>query len=177
MRAAFLTIALIVPLAAFAAGGGSFAPPPPTETTTKCSGAQVWDNKTKSCVDSRDSSLSDQDRYHAVRELAYAGVYDRASAVLATFEHPQASEPLTYAGFIARKTGNTAAALGYYEQALAADPDNLLARSYLGQGFVAVGNLTAARAQLQEIRARGGRETWAEFALETSIRTSRGYAY
>ncbi|MEM8582143.1 MAG: tetratricopeptide repeat protein, partial [Pseudomonadota bacterium] len=66
---------------------------------------------------------------------------------------------------------------GYYEQALAADPDNLLARSYLGQGFVAVGNLTAARAQLQEIRARGGRETWAEFALETSIRTSRGYAY
>ncbi|MDJ0860276.1 MAG: tetratricopeptide repeat protein [Dinoroseobacter sp.] len=177
MRIFFLTTALIAPAIAFAAGGGSTTPPKPTETTTNCSGAKVWDSKTRSCVDSRESSLSDQDRYDAVQELAYAGAYDRAQEVLATFEIPESSGALTYAGFIARKRGDLVSAFVYYARALDVDPDNILARSYMGQGYVAQGDLAAARDQLQEIRARGGRETWAEFALETAIRTGRGYSY
>jgi len=41
---------------------------------------------------------------------------------------------------------------------LTEDPDNTLARSYLGQAHVAQGDLGAARDQLRQIRARGGRD-------------------
>lgn len=176
MRTALLTAALIFPTGAFAVGDGSM-PPDTTETTTTCSGAKVWDATTRSCVDSRDSRMNDDDRYKAVRELAYAGEFERARAVLSSFEAPESSGALTYAGFIARKTGDMAGALTAYARALALDPDNILARSYLGQGYAAQGDMEAARAQLREIRARGGRETWAEFSLETAIRTGRGFAY
>lgn len=177
MRTVFLAAAILAPAAVLAAGGDSFTPPTPTETTTTCSGAQVWDSKTQSCVDSRESSLTDQHRFDAVRELAYSGAYDRATAVLASFDAPDSSDAQTYAGFIARKTGDMDAAFDHYAKALQADPDNVLARSYMGQGYVAVGNLDAAHAELREIRARGGRETWAEFALESALKTGQGYAY
>ncbi|MCY4334529.1 MAG: hypothetical protein OXC60_07615, partial [Litoreibacter sp.] len=61
--------------------------------------------------------------------------------------------------------------------ALEADADNLLARSYLGQGLVVVGDRAGAKLQLTEIRARGGRNTWAEFALKSAIATGVGSNY
>jgi tetratricopeptide (TPR) repeat protein len=177
MRTLLFSALACVPVIGFAAGEDTFTPPTPTETTTTCSGATVWDPKTQSCVDTRDSSLTDQDRYDAVRELAYAGAYTRAQAVLASFSAPRTSGALTYAGFIARKTGDMNAAYAFYAQALEIDPDNVLTRSYLGQAHVEQGDLVAARAELREIRARGGRETWAEFSLQSAISSGKGYAY
>ena len=57
------------------------------------------------------------------------------------------------------------------------DPDNLLARSYMGQGHVASGEMVLAQAQLTEIRMRGGRNTWAEASLVQAITTGSGTSY
>jgi Tfp pilus assembly protein PilF len=84
---------------------------------------------------------------------------------------------LTYRGFTARKLGNLQLADMYYDQALTVNPDNILARSYMGQGKVAAGDKVAAMAQLREIQARGGAGTWAETSLRDAIQTGSTYNY
>ena len=41
----------------------------------------------------------------------------------------------------------------------------------MGQGLVEAGDRAGAKLQLAEIRQRGGRETWAEYALKTALRS------
>ena len=65
----------------------------------------------------------------------------------------------------------------FYEQAIAANPDNMLARSYMAQGFVAEGRTDEAIAQWREIKARGGEGSWAEASLRKAIRTGMTYSY
>ena len=177
MRTLLLSCALLLPTAAFAAGGGSFNPPSTTKTTTDCKAGEVYDEKSKTCVDSSQSSVTDDLRYDAVRELAYAGAFGRAELVLNNFDEPRDDRALTYRGFIARKSGDVGSAMDWYTAALAENPDNLLARSYMGQGFVESGDMASARGQLTEIRARGGRGTWAEFSLAQALQSGSGYAY
>lgn len=178
MRSVFLSLALsIAPLAAFAVGFNDDDPPTPTETTTTCTNGQVWDADANSCVEPDKSSLNDTDRMNAVRELAYAGRLSEAERVLNAVTDQDADAVLTYRGFIARKSGQTDAAFAWYERALAVNPDNLLARSYLGQWHVETGNITLARAQLSEIRQRGGRSTWPEVSLRMAIQSGTGYSY
>lgn len=177
MRHLLLTALLIAPTAVFPAGGDSFTPPTQTQTTKTCSKGQIWDDASKSCVDSSQSSLDDDQRYQAVRELAYAGAYDRAAAVLDSFADARDDRALTYRGFLARKTGQSDAAFALYAAALERNPDNLLARSYMGQGLVAAGQRDAARLQLAEIRARGGAGTWAEEALDRALKRGSAYNY
>ena len=61
--------------------------------------------------------------------------------------------------------------------ALAQNPDNLLARSYMGQGLVLEGDWVGAKRQYDEIIARGGRGTWAEASLRDAITTGTTYTY
>ena len=177
MRIPLTLLLLVAPTLALAVGDDSPSAPTPTETTTKCKGGQIYDSTTKSCADASQSSFDDDDRYLAVRELAYAGALNRASQILDAFEVPDDDRALTYRGFIARKSGDFDTARVYYTAAITKNPDNLLARSYMGQGLAEAGKLDAARAELAEIRARGGRNTWAEFALSSAIRSGKGYAY
>ncbi|RVT84505.1 hypothetical protein DXV76_12550 [Rhodobacteraceae bacterium CCMM004] len=165
------------PLAALAVGSDDSTPPKPTQTNTDCTGAQVWDEKTQSCVDARDSRLDDATRLDAVRELAHAGALDRAGAVLDAIADQSGDGALTYRGFLARQTGDMDAAMLWYARALDSNPDNLLARSYMGQGLAAMGDMAGARAQLTEIRTRGGRFTWPEVALRLAIESGRAPAY
>ena len=176
MRHLILPLVLSLPTGALAVGGGSSTPPTPTETTTTCENGQIYDADTQTCVNPDQARLDDDTRYGAVRELAYAGRYDDALRVIETMD-PADDRALTYRGFIARKTGDQPAALAYYRAALEANPDNLLARSYMGQGFAEAGDFDAARVELREIRARGGRETWPEVALRLAIETGTGPAY
>lgn len=166
-----------LPFAALAAGGDSFAPPVKSETTKSCSGSKIWDAKTRTCVDASQSQWDDDDRHQAVRELAYAGAYDRALAVLAGYDEAEDARALTYRGFIARKTGDMDAAMAFYAAALEIDPDNHAARSYRAQGYLEIGQRRLAEAELREIKARGGRETWAAFSLAQALRSNTGYAY
>jgi tetratricopeptide (TPR) repeat protein len=63
---------------------------------------------------------------------------------------------LNYLGYAHRKAGMIEAGIAYYQQALAIDPDYLLVREYLGEGYVAAGKVELARQQLKEIAARCG---------------------
>ena len=155
---------------AFAAGSDGGGSPSPTPTTTECTDGKVYDEKTKTCVDAESNLIDDDTRYDAIRELAYAAQYDRALMVLATAERQDDPRMLNYRGFIARKLGDLDTAMVFYEKALAADPDYLLARSYMGQGLIAQGDLVGALAQLREIEARGGAGGWPHQALDKALR-------
>ncbi|OYW48869.1 MAG: hypothetical protein B7Z31_14835, partial [Rhodobacterales bacterium 12-65-15] len=70
----FLAAALaFAPAFAFAAGSDDSEPPKPTETTTECARGEVWDEKTRTCIKAEGAGLTDDQRFGAVRELAYAG--------------------------------------------------------------------------------------------------------
>ncbi|MDX8348148.1 hypothetical protein SLH49_09130 [Cognatiyoonia sp. IB215446] len=174
----FAAMALVLaPTFALAVGGDDYDPPAPSETTETCSDGQVWDIATQSCTAPEDSTNDDNARLNDVRELAYAGQYVAALDVLDSLENPNAPLALTYYGFAHRKAGRVAVGMAYYRAALAADPDNLLVRSYMGQGHVEAGEVALAQVQLTQIRMRGGRGTWAELALAQAIATGIGYAH
>jgi len=172
-----LIVGLALPGAALAAGSDSPTPPTPTETTTKCKKTEIWDKKTKKCVAAQSGQLDNDTLYQAARELAYAGRPDDALVVLSVMTEGQTDRVLTYMGFANRKAGRVELAMKYYQEALAKNPDNILARSYMGQGFVAEGQLQLASAQLDEIVARGGAGTWPEQSLRHAIRTGQTYSY
>lgn len=165
----------------FAAGdeqSGTVAKPPTTtETTRECRGVRVWDPARKRCVRPKGASLDDGTLYRAVRELAYAGRYNDAQGVLRVMSDQSDDKVLTYWGFTYRKMGKGDLARAYYQQAIDRNPDNLLARSYMGQGFIEDGETDAAITQWREIKARGGEGSWAEASLREAIRTGFTYSY
>ena len=165
-----LTVAL-APSLGWAIGFDEDEPPTPTETTTVCKDGQIYDEETESCVDPQSGALDDDTLYDAVREFAYAGQLTHAQTALAAMSNQHDDRVLTYWGFTHRKRGDMATGMAYYEQALARNPNNFLARSYMGQAFVDMGAVDRAEAQLDEIDARGGAGTWAATALATAINT------
>ena len=172
-----LILLMCLPGHSFAASGGDTAAPKPTQTTKSCWGVRVWDEKKKRCVRPKESSLDTEGLYGAVRELAYAGRYQDAQGVLLAMPDQQDDRVLTYWGFTHRKLGNMTLANAFYSQAIAQNPNNILARSYMGQGFVEDGKPAQALAQWKEIRARGGTGTWAETSLRTAMETGESFAY
>ncbi|MBR9842890.1 MAG: tetratricopeptide repeat protein [Rhodobacteraceae bacterium] len=168
---------IALPMAAYAAGSESTSPPKPTQTTKDCKKGKVWDATKKKCVAPRESHLSDDVLYGAVREYAYAGQYDTAQKILSAMSDQTEDRVLTYWGFTHRKLGDRALGMAFYEKALKANPDNLLVRSYMGQAFIESGEVSLAKAQLKEIRARGGKGTWPETSLAKAIRTGSTYDY
>lgn len=170
--ASALTLPLILGSAAFAAGGGDETAP----TKPKCKTGEVYDKKTKSCIVAREGALDTEGFYENVRELAYAGRYSEAQHVLALM--PQDDDrTLTYMGFTNRKLGKMDAAMSFYAQALAVNPANILARSYMGQGLVEQGQMKQAMTQLRAIRTHGGSGSWAEASLRTAIATGQTFSY
>jgi tetratricopeptide (TPR) repeat protein len=177
MRLILAASLALFPFAVLAAGGDETEPPTPTETTTECAKGEVWDEKTKTCIKSDDQSLNDDQRYKAVRELAYAGRYDEALAMLDTMAEGDTARVMTYRGFALRKAGQVEEGIAAYEAAIALDPKNILARSYYGQLLVEMNELDLARDQLASIRAAGGSDTWAEISLAKAITTGQTYTY
>ena len=169
-----LTALAIAP--AFAAGDDTTAPPKPTPTP-RCPSGQIHDQKSNTCVSAKSNALDDKDRYQAVRELAYAEKYASAALVLDAMANQQDDQVLTYRGFLLRKTGHFEKAMTVYESAVAANPNNLLVRSYMGQGLVEAGDLVGAQKQHQEILARRGEGTWAEVSLRTALATGKTHSY
>ncbi len=177
MRYLVLAAALTLPLPAFSAGGDSPTPPTPSDTTKTCNGKRVWDEAKGRCVRPKQSSLNQDGLYDAARELAYAGRNEDAQAVLSAMADQGDARVLTYWGFTHRKLGNRALAQAFYDQAIAQDPNNLLARSYMGQGFVEEGQFGLALAEWKEIRARGGEGTWPETSLRQALETGATTSY
>jgi predicted Zn-dependent protease len=175
IRPALLALLLATP--AFAVGSDDSEPPKPTPTSTDCKRGEVWDEKTSKCLPKQSSGLSDDQRYGAVRELAYAARLDEAQDMLAAMTEGDTDRVLTYRGFLARKQGDWAAGQAYYLAAITLNPDNLLVRSDMGQGLAERGDRAGAEAQLAEIIGRGGEGTWAQTALTRAITSGKGYSY
>lgn len=166
---------------AMAVGFDQEDPPAPTPTTTICPEGQVWDINEAVCVPITETGLvtDPEGLIGTVRELAYAGRLDDALALLARAPDQDDTRVQTYLGYAWRSKGDMARGLAHYGRALAADPDNLLARSYLGMAYLIDGKADDAMAQLVEIRARGGTGRWPERALAAAIAqgSARGYDY
>ena len=176
MRMATLILAIAVgsPGSALAVGEGGV---PDTDPVRECRGGFVWDEDTKRCVLPKDNSLSDDARFDAARAYAYVGQPEHALTVLAAMTNQNADRVLTYKGFAHRKAGRLDLAQIFYAKALAQNPNNNLARSYRAQGYVEAGHLELARAELTEIRRRGGRGTWAEISLRLALDSGAGFSY
>jgi hypothetical protein len=121
MRMILAAALVIFPQLTFAAGSDDSEPPTPTETTTKCEEGMVWDEKTETCIKAEEQSLNDDQRFGAVRELAYAGRYDEAMVVLVAMTEGETSRVMTYRGFLLRQTGQIEAGITAYERAIAVD--------------------------------------------------------
>ena len=150
--------------------GDDDSPPKPTETSTECPDGYVFDKEKDGCVKSASLDLDDDQRYQAVRELAYAG---RPASVLKVIDGAEAKDSprfLTYRGFALREMGDFDGAMQAYQRALAIDPDNLLARSYMAQGLLTQDRREEALAQLQIIEAKGGSGSWAHESLKMALR-------
>ncbi len=162
--------------AVYAAGGGDSSPPKPTNTSKKCFFGRVFDEAQGRCVKPNKTNFTEDQLYDAVRELAYDGQFENAQQILRIMDQND-DRVLTYWGFTYRKMGELELANAFYEDAISANPDNILARSYMGQGFVAEGKTDLAIEQWREIKARGGEGTWAEAALREAIQTGLTYSY
>ncbi len=112
-------------------------------------------NKTKAeCQNNH--GASDDAVINGAYWLAHAGKYGEALALLATVESKENPRALNAMGFATRKLGNVDGALPYYARALALEPNYVQAREYLGEAFLAKGDLASARDQLGEIERRAG---------------------
>ena len=146
--------------AAFAAGGGSNnAPAEPVlhckkgEAVKKVKVSGAW---VKKCVKLDAGILSDENLYQQGRQLAKAGEYEKALVVLAAIKNQNDPRVLNYTGYSNRKAGRLEIGITYYRKALAIDPNFVLAREYLGEGYVAAGRIDLAQIELSEIKTRVG---------------------
>lgn len=106
MRIILAAAFALAPQFALAAGSDDTEPPKPTETTVECAKGEVWDEKTKACIKAESSLLDNDQRFGAVRELAYAGRPDEALVMLATMTEGETPRVLTYqASSCARPAG------------------------------------------------------------------------
>ena len=169
------TLAMTLTLPAFAAGSDSGDAPAATETTQKCKDGKVWDKVKKKCVKPDKASFNDNQLYDAAREFAYAGQYDNSIAVLKLASNQNSPRILTYMGYSNRKAGRMDVGMNYYKKALEIDPNFILARSYMGQALLLQGDVDGARAQLVEIRDRGGEDNYAYRLLYGSLKHTRTY--
>jgi tetratricopeptide (TPR) repeat protein len=157
--------ALLLSSSAFAADTGNTTAPPP-----ECPAGQVWNSEQAKCVE-KSSSLPDKDLIATGRQLAKAGKYYDALAVLGLVKQKD-PVALTYIGYSLRKSGQTEEAIGFYHQALAIDPDNADTREYLGEGYVASGRVDLAQAELAKIGAICGTGCEQYGLLSDAIKTA-----
>lgn len=113
-------------------------------------------------------ALADAQHFYAGYWLAKNGRYEEALDHLRKAEVKNA-RVLTYIGFATRKLGHVDEAMGYYAEALRKDPDNVIARSYLGEAHLARHDLAAATAELQKVEAGCGRDCDAYTELAARI--------
>jgi len=180
MFAAASALTLAFGLPAFAAGSDSGSSPSSSDksndkTVSQCKHGMVYSEAKKKCVKADKSSMNDTQLFEAARALAYAGQYENAIIVLKAAQNQNDPRILNYMGYANRKAGRIDLAMTYYQKALAIDGNYLLARSYMGQGLIVQGKIEEARAQLIEIRDRGGKDTYAYHALYDALKRKLTY--
>ena len=85
----------------------------------------------------------------AVKAGDYRGAIPLLQEVLT--DNPRNADALNNMGFSLRKLGELKAALGWYQKALAVDPDHRGAIEYLGELYLEMGQLAKAKQQLDKL--------------------------
>lgn len=110
----------------------------------------------------------------AARDLVLRGSYQAGLAALQNLNQDSDPDVAAYTGFAYSKLGRPADAKGWYEKALALDPNHLWALSYYGLLMVEEGNLRAARENLDKIKTIcGGVGCYAYASLQAAIANKR----
>jgi tetratricopeptide (TPR) repeat protein len=144
---------LSTPGSGFAMGSGSDSSSQPKPT---CEEGQTYSETEKKCVPEASAPKSDQSLIERGWALAYARRYKDAADLFQLVRNTDNPEVLNGLGYTHRKQGMVEQGITYYKQALAIDPDYVLAREYLGEGYIAEGRTDLARQQLDEIEKRCG---------------------
>ena len=119
--------------------------------TPDCPSGQVYDSVSKQCVPDKTSSLSDQDKTNYAYHLAKKGQYQAALNLLDSLKNGNTAEAWNYRGYATRKLGRTDEGIGYYQRALALEPNYAKAREYLGEAWMVKGRRDLAQEQLKVI--------------------------
>jgi tetratricopeptide (TPR) repeat protein len=128
-------------------GGGS-------GDATQCKEGLTYNEQTKTCE--KTSLLDDQQLYEQGRALALAGYYENALEALTAVRNKEDARVLTYIGYANRKMGAVDEGIAWYHKALAIDPGNLYTHEYLGEGYVAAGEMDLAKVQLAKLETLCG---------------------
>jgi tetratricopeptide (TPR) repeat protein len=125
----------------------------------------------KKCVKVKAGILPDEDLYRQGYVLAKSGEYDWALQVFAAVQNQNDPRVLNMSGYSNRKAGRLEIGITYYRKALAIDPNFVLAREYLGEGYVEAGKIDLAQIELNEIKNRAGINSEEYKDLEKAITT------
>jgi tetratricopeptide (TPR) repeat protein len=166
--------AMVVAVLASPAAAMNDGPTTPAPTPAACPRGQALDPQTKTCVKIQALQLAASERFALAFALNRVGRYDDAIAALDPIAHRRDPLVLTELGFAFRKLGRFDTAIGYYRAALAVDPQAARTRSYLGEGYVALGRLDLARAELAEIERVVGTEAAPYLVLARAIAAAEG---
>lgn len=141
-----------------------------------CPAGQIRDGDGK-CKPAQSNAIENEARVVYGLSLAKAGRYDEALAVLATARDQNDPRVLNYTGYALRKSGRIEEGISFYMKALAADPDYVQAREYLGEAYLTLGRVDLAEEQLAEIEARCGSGCGTYFELSDRIEDYRERAW
>ena len=158
MTTVLATLALFA-APALAAGdnnSGSGAAEKPVVKT--CKHGEVWSKKQKKCVAVQSEVIPDGELYEQGRELATTGDYEGAIALLTLVTNQNDPNVLNYLGYSHRKSGKVDEGIVFYKKALEIDPNFVLAREYLGEGYVVQKKFDLAKVELAEIEKRCGKD-------------------
>ncbi len=118
-------------------------------------GSSAWRNCALALPAASGPADADAELFYAGYWLARNGRYREALDMLNRAEVKNA-RVLTYIGFATRKLGRLDEAFGHYQKALALDPANAIARSYLGEAHLARDDVASAESELQRVEALCG---------------------
>lgn len=127
------------------------AGPGNADCDAKAKGSEGW----QACVGAARAELSDDELFYAGYWLAKTGRYAEALTYL-SHARMRDARVLTYIGFATRKQGDVEKALPLYAEALAKDPNFVVARAYLGEAYLTKNEPARAKAELAEIATRCG---------------------
>jgi tetratricopeptide (TPR) repeat protein len=125
------------------------------------------ENKKKAAC--KPSHASDDAVINGAYWLAHTGKLKESLGLLATVRDQENPRYLNAMGFATRKLGDVDAALPYYARALEIEPDYVQVREYMGEAFLAKGDLAHASEQLGEIAQRCGKGCVSFYNLKTEI--------
>ncbi|MEE4236266.1 MAG: tetratricopeptide repeat protein [Anderseniella sp.] len=170
----FAAFALSAVIAAAAASAAHAAGSESTSSSTPtCKKGEVYSSSKKKCVKQTSEVVPDRSLKAQGWALARAGQYDAAIQLFRLVADSSDPEALNGLGYSHRKLGLVEQGIAFYKKALDVNPDYVLAREYLGEGYVKMGRIDLAREQLAEIGSRCGTACEEYLLLAQAIDTGK----